>query len=703
MPCPKRIRKRDGRIVKFRPEKIQNAIFKAITATRGTDGEESKKLTKEVLKILSRRYQGRVPTVEMIQDIVEEVLIKNGLVEIAKAYILYREQRRRIREARISVEEATDAVDSYLSEADWEVKENANMSYSLQGLNNYISSLVSKKYWLSKIYPPEIRQANEQGDFHIHNLNLLSTYCMGWDIQDLLIKGFGGVLGKVDSTPAKHLSSALGQIVNFFFTLQGEAAGAEAFSSFDTYLAPFIYYDNLSEKEVRQQLQEFLFNCNIPTRVGFQCPFENLTLDLKVPEHLRKQPVIIGGKPQDRVYGDFQEQMDMFNRIFAEVMAEGDASGRPFSFPIPTYNVTKDFDWDNLNYEPIWEMTAKYGIPYWSNFVSSDMKPEDARSMCCRLRLDNRQLYKRGGGLFGSAPLTGSIGVVTINLPRIGYLAKTKSEFFKRLSSLMDLAKKSLEIKRKTIERFMEKGLYPYSKVYLKSVKEMRGSYWGNHFSTIGLVGMNEALLNFMGVDITTEKGRNFALEVLKFMREKLVEYQKQTGNLYNLEATPAEGTSYRLALKDKQAYKDIITAGTEDSPYYTNSSQLPVNFQGGLWEALKLQDELQCAYTGGTVFHAFIGEKIENSSVVPCLLKKIFTNFQLPYFTFSPTFSICPKHGYIAGEHFNCPVCKEKTEVYSRIVGYLRPVQQWNKGKSQEFKEREEFSLKKESALVNS
>jgi len=1022
-----KVKKRDGRLVDFNPKKIEKAILKSFIATGEGDGKIAKKLTKKVINLLQKRATTNVSSVEEIQDIVEEVLILEGYSKPARAYILYRDQHRRIREAQSAVEEAVGMVDKYLQEIDWEVHENSNMNYSLQGLNNYVTSHIIKRYWLNKIYPPEIRKANEEGDFHIHDLQVLGPYCVGWDLYDLLRRGFGGVPGKVEAKPPKHLSSALGQIVNFFYTLQGEAAGAIALSSFDTLIAPFIYYDQLSYPEVKQKMQEFLFNCNVPTRVGFQTPFENLTLDLKVPEYYKSQPVIIGGQPQEKTYGEFQDQMDMINRAFAEIMMEGDAKGRPFTFPIPTYNITKDFDWDNPVYEPIWKMTAKYGIPYFSNFINSDMKPEDVRSMCplareekvlikskrgrgleyssigyiyegnakeneyeiysdgrfvkgrfnkfpnqkmikvtlqngheikmseehlnyvmenpdseikelkgkelkkgmylpyslnaypgeggnkdlgyfvgayagdgsfdgettvifslenkrkknvvkklkdiakryfgahcttkeypdtqlftlkvhsraavglckdfvegkkrdkcykakifgtsidfrkgvleghyatdggnrnriytsskkmvetlnmlaaslgtttsvykddregrlgkepnyvvriykfdkdrykdiwfkhqnkvwiqiknierignndaycfevkngepmftvgttgilthnCRLRLDNRQLYKRGGGLFGSNPLTGSIGVVTINMPRIGYLAKTKKEFFERLERLMDLAKESLKIKRKTLERFTEKGLYPYSKHYLDNIKKMRGSYWANHFSTIGLVGMNEALLNFKQIKthIGTKSGQEFAIRVLDFMREKMIEYQKETGDLFNLEATPAEGTSYRLARIDKEKYPDIITAGKE-KPYYTNSSQLPVDLTDDLFEALRLQDNLQTKYTGGTVFHGFLGEQISDPNQVKKLIKKIFERFHIPYFTFTPTFSICPVHGYIPGEHFTCPKCvvKQPCEVYSRVVGYLRPVQHWNEGKREEFKERKEFKI---------
>jgi len=691
------IQKRDGRIVDFDEKKIEKAIHKALVATEQGDGKIAKKLAQKVLEVLEQRIKG-IPTVEQVQDIVEEVLILENYVEVAKAYILYREQRRKIRETKISMEDAVEIVDQYVGEMDWEVRENSNMSYSLQGLNNYVSSAIIKKYWLNKVYPKEVREAAENGDIHIHNLQTLGPYCCGWDLYDLLLKGFGGVFGKMESKPAKHFRSALGQIVNFFYTLQGEAAGAEAFSSFDTYLAPFIRYDNLNYSQVKQALQEFLFNCNVPTRVGFQTPFTNITLDLKVPDILKEQSVIIGGKPQDYTYGEFQEEMDIINKAFAEVMMEGDAKGRPFTFPIPTYNITKDFDWDNPTIEPVWEMTAKYGIPYFSNFINSDMKPEDVRSMCCRLRLDNRELYHKGGGLFGANPLTGSIGVVTINLPRIGYLSKTKKEFFERLEKLMNIAKESLEIKRKTIEILTEKGLYPYSRHYLEGVKKLRGQYWGNHFSTIGLIGLNESLLNFKPLrkNIATKEGQEFANEVLDFMRNRIIEYQKQDGGLYNLEATPAEGTSYRLARMDKERYPDIITAGTKDVPYYTNSSQLPVNYTDDIFEALDLQDSLQSKYTGGTVLHIFVGEKISDTVALRSLIKKIFENYNLPYITITPTFSICPVHGYLAGEHFTCPKCiiEQPCEVYSRIVGYLRPIQQWNEGKQQEFKERRTFEV---------
>jgi ribonucleoside-triphosphate reductase len=699
-----KIQKRDGRVVDFDQTKIESAVHKALTATGQGNGPTARKVTSKVINLLNKRFRkSEIPKVEEIQDIVEEVLILENLVETAKSYILYREQRRRIREAQSTLDETVEMIDKYIQELDWQIKENANMAYSLQGLHHYVTSAVSKKYWLSKIYTKEIREAVQSGDFHIHNLDFLGAYCCGWDLYDLILRGFGGVSGKVESRPPKHLRTALGQLVNFFYTLQGESAGAQAVSNFDTLLAPFIRYDNLNYKQVKQAMQEFVFNCAIPTRVGFQTPFLNVTLDIKPPKNLADQSIIIGGAPQRETYGEFQEEINIFNRAFAEVMTEGDAKGRVFTFPIPTYNITRDFDWDNPALQGVWEMTAKYGVPYFSNFINSDMSPDDARSMCCRLRLDNRELYKRGGGLFGAYPLTGSIGVVTLNLPRLGYLAKTKKDFFGRLERLMELAKISLEIKRKTLDNFIEKGLYPYSRYYLEAIKKMRNSYWSNHFSTIGIVGMNEMLLNFLDKDIASPEGKKIAVEVLEFMRKQLIKYQSETDNLYNLEATPAEGTSYRLAKKDKEKYPDIITAG-EQEPYYTNSSQLPVSYSDDLFEALNLQDGLQTKYTGGTVFHAFLGERIQNSESIKTLIKKIFTKHHLPYLTFTPTFSVCPNHGYLAGEHFTCPKCiiEQPCEVFSRVVGYIRPVQQWHPGKQEEFKDRVVFKIK-EKAVARS
>jgi ribonucleoside-triphosphate reductase len=692
-----KIRKRDNRVVDFDPSKITNAIKKAGEATGEFSEKEAKKLTLRVLSLAHEMRLGAEPYVEDIQDIVERVLLDSPYYKTAKAYIIYREQHSQIRN--LATKKNIDLVDNYLRKMDWKIKENSNMSYSLQGLNNYISSDITSEYWLSRIYPPEIRDAHKNGDIHIHDLSLLSVYCVGWDLQDLLMEGFKGVAGKIESAPPKHFRSALGQLVNFFYTLQGEAAGAQAVSNFDTLLAPFIRYDKLSFKDIKQALQEFVFNINIPTRVGFQTPFTNITMDLNPPSILKDTPVIIGGVPQKETYGDFQEEMDLLNKAFAEVMMAGDAKGRVFTFPIPTYNVTKDFDWDNETLDPVWTMTGKYGIPYFSNFINSDMDPEDARSMCCRLRLDNRELRKRGGGLFGANPLTGSIGVVTINLPRVAHLSETKDDFKKRLDELIELSKQSLVIKRKVLEKFTEGNLYPYSKFYLRNIKEKTGVYWKNHFSTIGINGMNEACLNFIGEDIGSKNGQAFAVEVMDYIRGRMEEIQEETGDIFNLEATPAEGTSYRLALKDKEKYPKIICANEADfkngkEPFYTNSSQLPVNYTDDIFEALSLQDELQTRYTGGTVFHLFLGEEITDPESTKTLVRKIAENFRLPYFTLSPTFSVCPSHGYIPGEHYNCPKCGEETEVYSRVVGYLRPVQQWNNGKLTEFEKRIVFNV---------
>ncbi|WAM31227.1 ribonucleoside triphosphate reductase [Caldicellulosiruptor naganoensis] len=688
-----KVMKRDGTIVDFDRKKIENAIFKAAKAVGGSDYSIAEKLTDQVIELLEKKFGYSIPHVEEIQDIVEKVLIENGHAKTAKAYILYRKQHQDMREFKNLFLDIENTVDQYIGKTDWRVNENSNMSYSLQGLNNHISTAVISKYWLNKIYPKEVAEAHINGDLHIHDLGVLGVYCCGWDLRDLLLNGFTGVEGKVASKPAKHFRSALGQVVNFFYTLQGEAAGAQAFSNFDTYLAPFIYYDKLTYSDVKQALQEFVFNTNVPTRVGFQSPFTNITLDLVPPSTLKDEPVIIGGKIMDRTYKEFQREMDMFNMAFAEVMMEGDAKGRIFSFPIPTYNITKDFDWDSPVVDKIMEMTAKYGLPYFSNFVNSDMKPEDARSMCCRLRLDNRELRKRGGGLFGANPLTGSIGVVTINLPRIGYLSKSEDEYFERLARLMDIAKTSLEIKREVLEDLTKKGLYPYSRFYLRDIYARFGEYWKNHFNTIGIVGMHESLLNFMGVGIDTKEGREFAIKVLDFMRERIRKYQEETGILYNLEATPAEGTSYRLARKDKQMFPDIITSG-KDEPFYTNSTQLPVDYTDDIFTALDHQEELQIRYTGGTVLHGFVGEKIDDIQVCKEIVKKIAYNYRIPYYTITPTFSVCPDHGYVAGEHFSCPTCGKECEVYSRVVGYYRPVQCWNKGKQEEFKFRKEYKI---------
>ena len=583
-------------------------------------------------------------------------------------------------------------VKSYLAENDWRINENSNTGFSLQGLNNYITNHVIADYWLNEIYPPHIKQSHTTGKIHIHDLANLSTYCCGWDLQQLLQLGFCGVGLKSESAPARHFRTALGQLVNFIYTMQGEAAGAQAVSSFDTLLAPFVYYDKLDYKETKQAIQEFVFNMNVPVRVGFQAPFSNITLDLQPSPVYANQPAIIGGKLMNKTYGEFQSEMNMINRAFAEVMLDGDAKGRVFTFPIPTYNITKDFDWDNPELEPIWKMTAKYGIPYFSNYVNSDMKPEDARSMCCRLRLRVDEIHKRGGGLFGSNPLTGSIGVVTINLPQLAYLTEYESEFFDGLEMAMNIAKESLEIKRIRIEQYTEQGLYPYSRFYLQDIKAKTGHYWTNHFSTIGLIGMNEATMELFGKDIVAANG--FAVKVLKFMRDKLAEFQNETKNLYNLEATPAEGTSYRLAKIDSERCYNIATQGTKDAPYYTNSTQLPVNYTDDLFFALDWQDELQSLYTGGTVLHLFLGEQIDDWKQARDLIKKVASNYRLPYVSLTPTFSICPEHKYLSGNVEICPYCGKECEQYSRVVGYLRPVQGWNKGKKQEFAERVTYNV---------
>ena len=691
----KSIKKRDGRTAKFDRKKIEKAIEKAGLETGEFDAAQAVELTDKVLGVLETRNQKRLPSVEDIQDIVEDALIDSKFKKTAKAYIIYRDQHKKLRE--ITSNAHVDLIDKYLENLDWKVNENSNMGYSLQGLNNYVSAEITKTYWLDKIYTSKIGQAHKEGDLHIHDLNLLSVYCVGWDLTDLLQEGFTGVAGKVASRPAKHFRSALGQVVNFFYTLQGEAAGAQAFSDFDTLLAPFIRADKLSYDEVKQAIQEFVFNVNVPTRVGFQTPFTNITLDLECPKHMADNPVIIGGEMQDTTYGEYQEEMNMLNKALLEVLSEGDANGRVFTFPIPTVNITKDFNWDNPVIESLWEASAKYGIPYFSNFINSDMDPEDARSMCCRLRIDNRQLEYRGGGLFGSNPMTGSVGVVTINLPRLALKSKNEKEFFKGLAELMDMAKDSLETKRKVLERLTDANLYPYTKFYLRNIKQRFNQYWKNHFSTIGLIGTNEAALNLLGVDIGTEKGKAFAEKTLDFMRDRLVEYQKETGNNYNLEATPAEGTTYRLAQLDKASFPDLAHfangIGAEvKCPFYTNSSHLPVNYTDDLFELMDLQDNLQTKYTGGTVIHFFLGERMDDPQTLKKLVKTICENYKLPYFTFSPSFSICKNHGYIVGEHPECPKCGEATEVYSRVVGFLRPVSQWNKGKQAEFEMREHY-----------
>ncbi|MBL7058197.1 ribonucleoside triphosphate reductase [Patescibacteria group bacterium] len=661
-PTITKIRKRSDEIADFDQEKITYAISKAAEAIGEPNEKLANELSNKAIDLINKKFHIRsIPAVEEIQDIVEEVLISNKEIKIAKAYILYRDQHRQLRDLQSTEEKL---MQDYLGKNDWRLQENSNMNFSVQGLNNYIASSISARYWLNKLYPENIRNCHINGDFHIHDLGLLAPYCCGWDLRDLLTRGFGGIKEKIQSKPPKHFRSALGQIVNFLYTLQGEAAGAQAFSNFDTYLAPFIRYDKLNEEEVKQAIQEFLFNMNVPTRVGFQTPFTNITLDVTPSKQTGEENIIIGGNIMPEKYKDFQEEMNLFNKCLAEVMIEGDSTGRVFSFPIPTYNIDKDFDWDSESMKPAWEMTAKYGIPYFSNFINSDMDRDDARSMCCRLRLDNRELRKRGGGLFGANPLTGSLGVVTINGARLGYISKTKEEYLNNLGKLMNTAKDSLEIKRKIIERYTDEGLYPYSKYYLTDIHARFGYYWKNHFNTIGINGVNEGSLNLLGKDLSTEEGRNFAEEVLTFMRERLMDFQNDTDNLYNLEASPAEGATYRFAKKDKELFPNILVANEKDfqeknmPPYYTNSTHLPVNFTDDIFSALELQDKLQTKYTGGTVLHGFLGERITDGETCKQLVKKIAFNYKLPYYTITPTFSICPKHGYLNGEHEYCPKC---------------------------------------------
>ena len=704
----RKIRKRDGKVVDFNPIKITNAIWKAAQAVGGKDHKKASELTDKVLEKLEKELKrGEIPTVEQVQDVVEKIIIKEGHAKTAKAYILYRKQHQDIREVGGLLKDI-DVVDGYLSMMDWKVNENSNMSYSLQGLNVYATENIVSNYWLNKIFPPEIGESHSTGAFHIHDLGTLGAYCVGWDLKDILLLGFKGVSGKIESKPAKHFGTALMQIVNYLYTLQGEAAGAQALSNFDSLLAPFVSHDKLNYQEVRQEIQKFLFNMNVPTRVGFQSPFTNITMDLTIPGYMYDEPAIIGGELTDDNYSDFSDEMNIINHAFSDIMNEGDAKGRPFTFPIPTYNITKDFDWNNDDLDLLWDMTAKYGIPYFSNFINSDMKPDDARSMCCRLRLDHRELRKRGGGLFGANPKTGSIGVVTLNLPRIGYLAKNDNDFFEQLDKLMILAKQSLEIKRELIENLTYSGLHPYSKFYLADVKKTFGEYWKNHFSTIGLIGMNDALLNFINKSIGEKEGKRFAEKVLDYMRNRMADFQEETGNIFNLEATPAEGTSYRLARIDKLRYPDIRiynqeiysnNGGKDIQPYYTNSTQLPVGYTSDVFEALDLQDSLQSKYTGGTVLHIFLGEEEPSPTATKKLIKKVAENYSLPYYTITPTFSVCPYHGYMSGKHQTCPTCNadNKTtecEIYSRVVGYLRPVKQWNKGKQQEFIERKTFDM---------
>jgi ribonucleoside-triphosphate reductase len=711
------IRKRDGNVVPYQREKIEAAMQKAAKAIEDENFSDSLELSKNVEFILEKEFfrRGSIPSVEEIQDVVERVLIQSNHSKAAKAFILYREKRREARDLATSIPSSLDTIEQYLDHSDWRISENSNMTYSLQGLNFNVSSAIISRYWLNKIFPEEIRLAHDSGLFHIHDLGVLGPYCVGWSLEDLIQKGFGGVRGKVESAPPRHFRTALGQVVNFFYTLQGEAAGAQAFSSFDTLLAPFVRFDELTYKEVKQAMQEFVFNVNVPTRVGFQTPFTNLTFDLVPPKNYKDKKIVYNGKKLDLTYGDFQPEMNMINRAFAEIMMEGDRKGRIFTFPIPTYNISKDFDWDNENLKEIWEMTAKYGVPYFANFVNSEMNPEDARSMCCRLRLDNRELRKRGGGLFAADPLTGSVGVVTINVPRIAYTSRNENEFFHNLTNAMELAKSCLEIKRKVIEDFTEKGLYPYSSFYLSAIKESFGTYWGNHFSTIGLLGMNEAALNFIGKPISDPEAKEWVKKVINFMKEKISIFQEETGNYYNLEATPAEGASYSLPKKDKAHYDLIRTSGDSETSFYTNSVHLPVNEEHDIFEILQHQDDLQTMFTGGTVVHLFLGESIQDWKRARDLVRKIVSNFSLPYFTLTPTFSVCPVHGYLNGENIVCS--KEHTEadlkkygrinsdedevkleihpeIYSRIVGYFRPVENWNKGKKKEFAERKTLKV---------
>jgi len=682
-----KIRKRDGRLVDFDQDKITNAIFKAAQAVGGTDRNQAQRISNQVVEILEIFYRdGRVPTVEEVQDLVEKILIENGHAKTAKAYILYRAQHAKLRKERAVLMDIERTIDGYLKRSDWRVSENSNSNFSLSGLLMHAAGAVIANYTLEEVYPVEIAEAHRNGDFHIHDLGMgITGYCAGWSLRQLLLEGFNGVPYKVGSGPPKHLETALGQMVNFLGTLQNEWAGAMAFSSFDTYLAPFVRADCLKYEDVKQKIQQFVFSLNVASRWGGQTPFSNLTFDWTVPEDLKEEPAVLGGELIDEKYGDFQHEMDLINRAFIEVMTEGDMSGRVFTFPIPTYNITEDFDWGSDNAKILFEMTAKYGLPYFQNFVNSDLRPSDVRSMCCRLQLDLRELRKKTGGLFGSGESTGSIGVVTINMPRLGYLSTTEEEFLERLDRLMILARDSLQIKRKLVEKNVREGLLPYTRRYLKTLD--------NHFSTIGLNGMNEACLNLFGEDISTPEGKAFAVKVLDFMRDRLGDFQEETGNLYNLEATPAEGAAYRLAKIDKERYPEIITAG-DGVPYYTNSTLLPVMGTDDLFEALEHQEELQVRYTGGTVFHCFLGERMPSPEACKNLVKRIAYNFRLPYFTITPTFSICDLHGYLTGEQPECPICQRPTEVYSRVVGYFRPISNWNLGKREEFRQRLEYDL---------
>ena len=686
----KSIRKRDGRIVDYDIQKIENAIAKAMLSLGYGEIKDCKKMAKITELYLTEKFVDKVPTVEDIQDIVESVLMKNGYEDVAKAYIIYRRDHEKIRNIGNTLMDYKETVDKYLKLADWRVKENSTVTYSVGGLILSNSGAISANYWLNDVYDKEIGQAHKNADIHIHDLSMLTGYCAGWSLKQLIVEGLGGIPGKITSSPASHLSTLCNQMVNFLGIMQNEWAGAQAFSSFDTYLAPFVKKDNLTYKEVKQCIQSFVYGVNTPSRWGTQAPFTNITLDWVVPADLAELNAIVGGKEQDFKYKDCVKEMAMINKAFIEIMIEGDANGRGFQYPIPTYSITSNFDWSETeNNKLLFEMTTKYGTPYFSNYINSDMEPSDVRSMCCRLRLDLRELRKKSGGFFGAGESTGSIGVVTINMPRIAYQSQTEEEFFERLTKMLDISARSLKIKRDTITKLLEAGLYPYTKRYLGS--------FNNHFSTIGLVGMNEACLNacWLRKDLTNEEAQAFTKKVLNFMRNKLSDYQELYGDLYNLEATPAESTSYRLAKHDRKRWPDIITASTDDNnPYYTNSSHLPVGYTEDIFKALDVQDELQTLYTSGTVFHAFLGQKLENWQVTMNLVRKIAENYKLPYYTISPTYSVCTTHGYIAGEQYTCPECGKPTEVYSRITGYYRPVANWNDGKAQEFKERKVYDL---------
>ncbi len=691
--------KRDGGTVEFEISKISGAMLKAFEAVgRNTHPSVINMLALQVSADYEPKIKDGLIAVEDIQDSVEKVLSETGYADVAKAYILYRKQREKVRNVNSALLNYKDLVDDYLKINDWRVKENSTVTYSVGGLILSNSGAITANYWLSEIYDNEIAEAHRSADIHIHDLSMLTGYCAGWSLKQLILEGLGGVPGKITSSPAGHLSTLCNQMVNFLGIMQNEWAGAQAFSSFDTYLAPFVKVDNLTQKEVKQCIQSFVYGVNTPSRWGTQAPFSNITLDWTVPNDLKDLPAIVGGKEMDFTYGDCKKEMDMVNKAFIEIMIEGDANGRGFQYPIPTYSITRDFDWSETeNNKLLFEMTAKYGTPYFSNYINSDMEPSDVRSMCCRLRLDLRELRKKSGGFFGSGESTGSVGVVTINLPRIAYLSENEQEFYTRLDKLMDISARSLKTKRQVITQLLENGLYPYTKRYLGT--------FANHFSTIGLIGMNEVGLNakWLKADLTHEKTQKFAQEVLDHMRERLSDYQEAYGDLYNLEATPAESTTYRFAKHDKKHYPEIITANENGTPYYTNSSHLPVSYTEDIFSALEVQDDLQTRYTSGTVFHAFLGEKLPDWKSAASLVRKIAENFKLPYYTMSPTYSVCSEHGYLPGEQNTCPHCGKEAEVYSRITGYYRPVKNWNDGKSQEYKDRKVYniagsSLKKEA-----